>query len=153
MASLSRVVSAVEIDSVRLCEGSFRSLVRPSESVEDVEVKVSYTPAVVESGDSELLLIKVNFSLNVHDGTDEEQLQAEIVGVFELSYRIPGGESFSEEELIEFGRVNAVFNAWPYWREYVQASLARMSMPALTIPVFRVVPRSTSESQDRTPHE
>ena len=147
MANLSRVVAAVEIDNVRLCEGSCRSLVRPSESVEDVAVKVSYAPAVTETRESELLVITVSFSLDVHDRTDKENLQAEIRGTFELSYRLPADEGFSAEELKEFGRVNAVFNAWPYWREYVQASLARMSLPALTMPVFRILPSDSSESR------
>lgn len=124
-------------------------MVRPSESVEDVNVKVSYTSTVTESGDSGLVLIKVDFGLDVRRGNDEGKLQIEIHGTFELSYRIPGDERFSNEELAEFGRVNAVFNAWPYWREYVQASLARMSMPILTIPVFRVLPRDTPEPQDK----
>ena len=146
MANLSRLVSVVEIDDVRLCEGSFRSFVRPSESEENVKVKASYTTAVTQQNN--LLLIKADFKLSGHNETDEEKMLVEIRGAFELSYQLPSDESFSTEELEEFGQVNAVFNAWPYWREYVQASMARMSMPVLTIPVFRVLPRSAPKSQD-----
>ena len=71
----------------------------------------------------------------------------EVRGTFELSYRFPEEESFSSEELTAFGQVNAVFNAWPYWRELVQASLARMSMPTLTVPVFRVVPEEGASEE------
>ena len=62
--------------------------------------------------------------------------------------RFPDEESFSSEELEAFGEVNAVFNAWPYWRELVQASLARMLLPPLTLPVFRVLHAKTDDEVD-----
>ena len=86
MVDLSRIVSAVQIDGVRLCAAHCRSLVGPTEIARSLD------------------------------------------------------EVFSSDELNEFGQVNAVFNAWPYWRELVQSSLARMSMPILTVPVYRVLP-------------
>ena len=58
-----------------------------------------------------------------------------------------------EEGPEAFAQVNAVFNAWPYWRELVQASLARMSMPALTVPVFRVAPVDTAEEAEQDDDE
>lgn len=93
--------------------------------------------------------VETAFSLEVRSADDDERLQAEIRATFELSYAIPDEESFSPEELEAFAEGNAVFNAWPYWRELVQASLARMSLPPLTLPVFRVVPaESADEAED-----
>ncbi len=94
---------------------------------------------------------EVAFSLEVHSQGDDEDLQAEVRGTFGLSYKIPTGESFSSEELTAFAGINAVFNAWPYWRELVQASLARMSMPTLTVPVFRLSPGDTAEDPVEAP--
>jgi hypothetical protein len=37
-----------------------------------------------------------------------------------------------------FATINEVFNAWPCWREYVQNVVARMGLPSITVPVFRV---------------
>jgi preprotein translocase subunit SecB len=34
--------------------------------------------------------------------------------------------------------LNGVFHVWPYWREMVQNTLARMGLPPLILPVFRV---------------
>ena len=90
------------------------------------------------------LKVQVAFNLELRSDTDEETLQAEIRGTFELSYEIPDDEIFSAEELEAFADMNAVFNAWPYWRELIQASLARMGLPVLTVPVFRV-PMGTPE--------
>ena len=107
------------------------------------------TEVIQEPTDDRSLRIETAFIMEIRNAGDDEELQAEIRGTFELSYEIPDDESFSSEELEAFGEMNAVFNAWPYWRELVQASLARMSMPPLTVPVFRVAPADTAdESED-----
>ena len=141
MVELTRIVSVVEIEDVRLCEASCRSLARPSELAEMIGVKPSHGVSVIkEPGDDGLLLIHTEFLLEIRAEDHDGELQAEIRGLFELSYRIPEEERFSPDVFEAFGQFNAVFNAWPYWRELVQASLARMSMPVLTVPVYRVSP-------------
>ena len=137
MVDLSRIVSVVEIENVRLREAHCRS-VRPSEIAKTLEVKPWHDAEVIKSGGGESLEIDVAFGLEVADADGEQEFQAEIRGTFELLYRIPADEDFSSEELAAFAQINAVFNAWPYWREFVQTSLARMDMPVLTVPVFRI---------------
>ena len=150
MIDLSRIVSVIEIKSVRLCEAHCRSAVHPSEAGGAIGVKISRKAAVVkEPGEDGVLRIETIFAMEIHSAGDEEKLQAEIRGTFELSYKVPDDESFSSEELDAFGQVNAVFNAWPYWRELVQASLARMSMPLLTVPVFRLPRNRTDDGAEQ----
>lgn len=36
-----------------------------------------------------------------------------------------------------FGKVNGIYNAWPYLREYVQSSLVRMGLPPFELPLLR----------------
>ena len=146
MVDLSRIVSVIEIKSVRLCEAHCRSAVHPSETAGTINVKNSYKAAVVkEPGEDGFLRIETIFAMEVRRESDKGKLQAEIRGTFELSYKVPDDESFSSEDLDAFGQVNAVFNAWPYWRELVQASLARMSMPLLAVPVFRLPRNRTND--------
>ena len=150
MADLSRIVSVVQITSVRLCRAHCRSAVRPVEIAETIEVTPSYEAVVVEKpGDHGSLLVEVTFSLEVHNASGEKELQAEIRGTFELSYRVPDDEEFSSEEFEAFAQVNAVFNAWPYWREFVQTSLTRMDMPVLTVPVFRISRPQAAKNEER----
>ena len=138
MVDLARIVSVVEIEGVRLCEAHCRS-VHPTEIAEESYVKPSYEARVVkEPGESEPLEIEVAFRLEVSNASDQKEFQAELRAKFGLSYGIPADEEFSSEELKAFADINAVFNAWPYWREWVQASLSRMGMPVLTVPVFRI---------------
>ena len=149
MVDLKRIISVIQIESVRLCEAHCRSAVQPSEIAEAIKVTTSRKTAVVkEPTDDRSLRIETAFTLEVRSADDDETLQAEIRGTFELAYLILDDESFSSDELEGFGDVNAVFNAWPYWRELVQASLARMSMPPLTVPVFRVVPTDTADEAE-----
>ena len=150
MVDLSRIVSVIEIESVRLCKAHCRSAVHPSETADVINVKTSCEVAVVkEPGEDGSLRIETTFAMEVHSASDEEKLQAEIGSTFELSYKIPDDESFSSEELDAFGQVNAVFNAWPYWRELVQTSLVRMSMPLLTVPVFRLPQNRTDDGAEQ----
>jgi hypothetical protein len=146
MVDLSRIVSVVAIEEVRLCESHSRSWVQPSDVVEDVTISASRDAVVAkEPGDDGTFRIEVTFKIEVLSAGDDEKPQAEVRATFELSYRIPSDESFSADALAAFARTNAVFNAWPYWREFVQATLARMLMPALTIPLFRLLPRDRDE--------
>jgi preprotein translocase subunit SecB len=149
MIDLKRIISVVQIESVRLCEAHYRSAVQPSEIADAIKITTSRkTEVVKEPTDDRSFRIETAFTMEVRSTDDDEKLQAEIRGTFELSYEIPDDDSFSSEELEAFGEVNAVFNAWPYWRELVQASLARMSMPPLTMPVFRLVPADTADEAD-----
>jgi hypothetical protein len=149
MVDLKKIVSVIQIESVRLCEGHCRAAVRPSEIADAIKVKTSRKTTVVkEPTDDRSLQIETAFTMEIRSASDEEDLQAEIRGTFELAYEIPDGESFSSEEFEAFGEVNAVFNAWPYWRELVQGSLTRMSMPPLTVPVFRVVPEERADEPE-----
>ena len=156
MADLSRIVSVVQIEDVRLREASCRSAVRPSEVSPKLVAHPSWDVSITKTPDDDgALLISADFRLDVRTADkDEEMPQAEVRGLFELSYRLPAAERFSAHELEEFARLNAVFNAWPYWRELVQASLTRMSMPVLTVPVYRVSsgnPAADDDGNTRVP--
>ena len=147
MVDLSRIVSVVQIENVRLRECVCRSPVQPSDMVE-LSADMSHDALVTqEPGDGVPLRINVNFVLEIRNAKGDKELVAEVRGVFELSYLLPDDERFTPEELHAFGQFNAVFNAWPYWRELVHASLARMSVPILTIPVYRL-PSSEDATDD-----
>lgn len=60
---------------------------------------------------------------NVHDDVDEEAIR-------------PAFE--------EFGRYNVGYHVWPYWREYVQGTCARLGIPPIPVPMYRI-PRAAPE--------
>lgn len=64
----------------------------------------------------------------------------EVVGVFEAKYI--SKNKLAEAELKEFSSDNVGYHVWPYWREYVQSTCARMDFsPAFEVPVY-FVPQS-----------
>ena len=89
--------------------------------------------------DKNAIIVQVKFSMCAvpEDGKQDEKV-VEIDAVWELTYSYPKGKKLSKEALGEFGKYNGVFNAWPYWREFVQNSVLRMGLPSLTVPVFRI---------------
>jgi len=42
----------------------------------------------------------------------------------------------TEEAVDAFGQVNAVFHAYPYFREFVQSSAGRMNLPNIIMPAM-----------------
>jgi hypothetical protein len=57
---------------------------------------------------------------------------------FELEYRLPSEFLASRSELAAFAKVNGVFNAWPYFREFLQSTSQKMDLPVILLPVYRV---------------
>jgi len=57
---------------------------------------------------------------------------------FILEYAIPKSPVglVSGEIATAFGKMTGVYNAWPYWREYVQSTVGRLSLPPLTLPLI-----------------
>jgi hypothetical protein len=76
-----------------------------------------------------LLITEVRFRARTAPAT----LEAD--AVFTLRYELarpvtgPDADSFTKH--------NAVFNAWPYWRELVQNFAVRMGLAPLTMPLLR----------------
>lgn len=62
-----------------------------------------------------------------------------IEATFVISYKAENLQGLRHDNFEAFSRSNGVYNAWPYWREFVQNTVARMNLPPLTIPVFRLL--------------
>lgn len=79
--------------------------------------------------------------LNAQDNRLEDEadaVYAEITATFGVQYRFEEilnandlGDAFKE-----FGRFNVGYHAWPYWREYVQSTSARIGIPPIPVPMF-----------------
>ena len=68
---------------------------------------------------------------------------------FLLAYKIENFEGLTQKGFEQFANLNGIYNAWPYWREFVQNTVTRMGLPSLTIPVFRIVQSTTKKSIKR----
>jgi len=82
------------------------------------------------------LFVLVHFGLDAVDKSDKPlaKIQADML----LLYRIENFEGLTNDHFKHFADKNAVFNAWPYWREFVQSMTTRMQLPTLTLPTYRL---------------
>ncbi len=72
-----------------------------------------------------------------------------IEATFILIYKAEKLEGLDEKNFNAFAETNGIYNAWPYWREFVQNTVARMCLPPLTIPVFRLLPAKKKSSRNK----
>ena len=95
--------------------------------------------------DKEKNLIKVfiRFVLNAFGEEVEPKKENSFLNIeatFLLLYSINSVKDLDDAAFSSFAEMNGTYNAWPYWREFVQSITSRMELPHLTLPVFRIAP-------------
>ena len=135
------VQSHADIESISLLDASMSCKVR----LEDIKpppwlaIRFAAEEAVVKEN---RLTVIVKFAFKIC----AEGSEAAVVLIrcrFRADYELMGGFQPSAEEIEAFKGGNAVFNCWPYFREFVQTSVTRMEYPPPTIPFLRLVPKRT----------
>jgi hypothetical protein len=102
-------------------------------------------PAGLKGG---LFFVRANLDLRI--GSESKPSVAVVKIQYELEYRVPADFKASRADLTAFAKVNGVFNAWPYFREIVQAATLRMDLPPVVLPVYRV-PQPTKATPSAAP--
>lgn len=101
----------------------------------------------------------VLFSLGIRevsqqsDSENKEELLI-VTAEFKLAYTLENRKGINRKDLLEFARINAPFNVWPYWREFVQNTTMRMGIPPIVLrlrpPVFaQAVKQRTLPAQEK----
>jgi len=73
----------------------------------------------------------------VDDEVDEaadDYVKVEMVAVFASEYQLSEAATFDEDAMSEFLNHNVRHHVWPYWREYLQSTCARMGLPVIPVP-------------------
>ena len=88
--------------------------------------------------ESKQIVVTVSFMVraNAADAPESPEAAFHVEAVFYLEYKINSFDGISDQHVQAFGKMNGVYNAWPYWREYVQSTTVRMGFPPLTLPVL-----------------
>jgi hypothetical protein len=150
MAKVVQVSERVALEDVRLLESRCQQ-----KSITNIKgplsFKINHSVNVVCPNEKNILLVIAHFDFQaIKEGEDKDL--ATINASFLLAYSISNKEGLTEDHYQQFANTNGIYNAWPYWREFVQNTIARMSLPPLTIPVFRLVrPRKIDNAQQALP--
>jgi hypothetical protein len=87
--------------------------------------------------------IKVGCRLVAGDtDSDSDAIFAQVEATFVAEYMLsPDFAETDEEALTAFAVENASFHVWPYWREYLMATCARLNLPKVALPVRQFIPK------------
>jgi len=131
------VSQLVELDTIFITESSARR--KPLRGELPPEMNLSIDVETDVNRGQGIVQVRPRFELIArYDETAAGEL-LRIVAVFLLQYRLSSFEGLTKANFNAFGEMNGLYNAWPYWREFVQATTVRMGLPPFTIPVYRPV--------------
>ena len=136
---LKRLIAAVEIEGVRLVEATAETKVRSPEDTGAVDLLVNRTAGISEHQENEngMFFVVATIRTQLVSEQAKEEPLVSIETSFELQYRLPEGFRVEPQTLTTFAETNGIYNAWPYWREFVQSTLARMGLPPVVLPLLR----------------
>jgi preprotein translocase subunit SecB len=134
--AVARVAQRVQIRSIELVQAHFeRSDDEPlpgavaSDSPPEIAIDYDWQLAPAEP----LLGCVLRFAaIRKEDDAPGYSIYAD----FRLLYDTRGDEELDGADANQFVLWNAVFNAWPYWREYVSSVVNRAGLPRFSVPLY-----------------
>ena len=132
--SAGKVAAAVEVRNILLVEGTAalsRQFVEKGSKYSEKawSVRVTHTGKHrIHDGNMLRTLTHFTFTAKESERSKSKPLLI-ITAIFVAEYEMAEGFRPSKHDLEAFVRANAVFNCWPYWREYVHSTAARMNLP------------------------
>jgi hypothetical protein len=147
-----------ELESIRLVKSRCVGASEPVASVPAILVGFNHKAKVVEAPEG-TVRIEIDFRMEGFEkpvpeaqqpsaGSDEAAKPNKRVILVDCTlsaeYKLNPGYVAEPEDVKAFKDGNAVFNCWPYFREFLQNTLIRMNWPPLTAPFMRLQPKPKS---------
>lgn len=147
-----RLISVAQIGEVRLVKASADTQIYSPSDVEGDLVLSTRHGSLLKSlpDESRIFLIHALVEAFVVSPQAKSTPLLSVHATFELRYRVPEGFSASQKEFESFTETNAVFNAWPYFREFIQSMTTRMNLPPVVLPLFRLGEQTSEGRASRT---
>lgn len=153
-----KVVTVVQIQNIRLREvtalSKTPSLTEPMhfhfnfEHAASVEEKIDDVFVVVATINARLFG-PVEQNAPVPPNLTSLESFASVKAAFEIKYKLPEGFAAEPREIENFAKVNGLFNAWPYFREFIQSTFTRMNFPLVTLPLMRILPPASNPQPEK----
>jgi hypothetical protein len=86
-------------------------------------------------------VVKVSFDYSAWDSSEPPERLFQVNCTFEVCYRLREGYTPSDDERMSFSRGTAVFNCWPYAREFFRDITSRLGQTAPVLPLLRITPK------------
>lgn len=129
---------------LRLANAGLSSLSSQAALGDTMSTEIDFRPGRVTQDDRDLSL-GIEFTFLLRDGGSTGQELLRIACSFEVEYELRPSFAPTEEQLRAFHKGNAVFNCWPFFREFIQNMAVRMAYPPPPIPFLRLMPKRAGE--------
>ena len=96
----------------------------------------------------EHFVVEVSFEYAAWDSSEPQERLFLVNATFEVAYRIRDGYMPSDEEKSSFSRGTAVFNCWPYAREFFRDITSRLGHQTPVLPLLRITPKKTEAPKE-----
>jgi hypothetical protein len=144
--AVGRVAKRVSIKTIELVTAHFdREDGGPFDTgpLEEVTPEIGMWAEWALSAQRNRLGCLVNFTATFDgDDADDDESPAGpyyLLARFRVLYDVDDEDAeLTEEDVQQFVQWNAVFNAWPYWREYLSSTINRAQLPRFLVPVMGV---------------
>lgn len=139
-----------EIESISLLSSNARRAKTGVSFVEPYSVRPSLS-SVSSAQDGNLFIVDVSFDYSAWDSSEPSMQLFQVACTFEVCYRLREDYAPTEEEKTSFSRGTAVFNCWPYAREFFRDITARLGQIAPALPLLRIIPKQTHQPAEQQP--
>jgi hypothetical protein len=93
-------------------------------------------------------IVEVSFEYAAWDSSEPPERIFLVNSTFEAAYQIRDGYLPSDEEKSSFSRGTAVFNCWPYAREFLRDITSRLGHQTPAIPLLRIIPKKAEKKAE-----
>ncbi len=131
------VSDRVQLKDVRLISSKCEQT--PEAMLGKKTYNINYSTEVQADKKTSYIIVIAKFHFEAFTESKTRKPVILINASFVLSYKIENFEGLTQKAFEQFANLNGIYNAWPYWREFVQNNVVRMGLPPLSIPVFRIM--------------
>jgi len=134
-ALLAQVAPVVEIQHVRLLGGTFEAVASEEQPRPD---PIRFSSSFQLNVDARILECRLQFDFLARvPAVAPPHRIVRVAATHLVTYLVREGHTPSVEALTAFSQINAAYNAWPYWREFLQSALQRLELPPFVAPLLR----------------
>jgi hypothetical protein len=146
--SLSKVVARVDLENIFLLSSNvWRSL--DALEFDDIDAEIGFSGILLEDRKDHFIAKVQCFAKGrAKDRTEEEKEIISISSEYILTYSLKDRKVLAKKDLEIFCSMNSIYNAWPYWREFIQSISNRMEIPTLTLPLLKFRPPKKQREGD-----
>ena len=140
-----------ELHDLRLGEATIWSIGPFDEEMAKGELssELRFRPAALKELANSIFM-SIEFLFRIVVGTEE---LVRIACRFDAEYKLRNDFHPTKEQVEAFHHGNAIFNCWPFFREFVQNTTSRLNYPSAPVPFLRLMPKRPGEGSLTVPTE